>query len=81
MSEPSQFMDYYKDTTYLYDPTKACETDDSVNSFLMPANPKKIAVGEFTRRVRPDYFENYKLLAREAKARFRATQKAGGNEE
>ncbi len=79
MGDPAAFLEYYKETTYLYDPAKASETDESVNSFLMPTNLKKIAVGEFTRRERPDYFENYKMMARDAKARFRAEYKAGGN--
>lgn len=78
MGDPTAFLDHYKQTTYLYDPTKATETDESVNSFLMPTNLKKIAVGEFTHRERPDYFENYKLMAREAKARFRMEQLGGG---
>ncbi len=78
MGDPTAFLDHYKETTYLYDPAKVRETDESVHSFLMPANLKKIAVGEFTRRERPDYFENYKMMAREAKARFRAEQQGGG---
>jgi 2-oxoglutarate ferredoxin oxidoreductase subunit beta len=81
MGDPAAFLDYYKEITYLYDPAKAsCESDESVHSFLVPANFKKIAVGEFVRRERPDYFENYKMMAREAKARFRAARKDEGDD-
>ncbi|HMF33556.1 MAG TPA: thiamine pyrophosphate-dependent enzyme, partial [Candidatus Lokiarchaeia archaeon] len=67
IAKPADYLQYYKEKTYLYDRNEELDDLTEENSFLMPPSDKPIAVGEFTKVERADYLENYKLVAREAK--------------